>query len=331
MPSGRPVIHPIPLARSTAFRSTTNIPKVVTIAGTDLGHKVTSGMKGFVVNKSINPVKWSNARLGNMAMQYSLYRPKQLQISWVPSCSATTPGNLVYGTSFGTNLTNNSVATDTAIYQLMSTGAGKMISVNAPHTWEVPLTHLPQKWFYVDSGHDVDSEPIRVMSLLVDAPTADTPLGYITFKYVYEFSEPIAQQAVEKEVQFTGTTTATTTANESLKMDLGTSYKYCGICFSEIGDSLKNYLTPGVQYRLGQAAGVATGIFQLLSPTGSPVIIASAAVAAAFVGMITYYYTPEPDPAHVVTAEVTHDEAGRLILTRTLPRADHRITYAPLN
>lgn len=273
---------------------------------------------GFVVNKSVNPVKWNNTRLGQVARCYSLYRPKSLTITWVPSCAATTPGSIIYGISYGYNLTNDTETIDSA-QQLLSTPGSKLVSVNSKHSWTVPFNSLPQKWFYVDSEHDVDSEPCRILAILIDVAHNTSPaqgLGFMTIEYHYEFREPVAQQTVAKELELSASVNTTSGANQQATLTLGSDYNYTSVVFSEVATSIASYIKAGVRYQLGKVVGAVGNYF--LSYMGVPTLLpATLGTAAAVSGALEYTVQDAPDPTRLQLAVLGHDESGSLMVLST--------------
>lgn len=302
--------RPISLANGNEFQPTRRAGE--RFSGEDLALHLSTDNHGFVVNRSVNPVKWTNTRLASIAACYSLYRPVSIELSWIPSCAATTPGSMIYGVSYAENLITNEGFLGQQ--QLLSTCGSKLISVNSRHSWKVPFQHSPQKWFYVDSDHDVDSEPCRIMALFADtaSPAEAYGLGFLTIKYVYQFSEPIASQTIRKEIEFGGSTLPTVGVEQEIVMNLDDQYEYTGINFSELGEAMKPYLSPGIMYGLSAVVG-AVGKY-MLTRGGSPILAAAATAATAVSGMLEYTLKHAVLPQSLMMAELTH-ENGKLVFT----------------
>lgn len=273
--------------------------------GQNVAMHIDTSASGFVVNRSVNPTKWEDSNLGAMAACYSLYRPKSMKLTWTPSCSATTPGSIVYGVSYGSNLSKNSGLV--AMQQLLSTDGSRLVSINGTHTWTVPFHNLPQKWFYVDADHDIDSEPCRIMAMLVDTekPATAYGLGILVISYDYEFSEPVASQTICKELNYAGNSKATTGVNQTLLVSLGDEYDYTSIIFNDVAAALGEVITPGVRYTLGKVVGSATDWF--LSFLGVPVLCPSSTIASAVSGMLEYKKEQVADPISLTLANVYRD------------------------
>lgn len=281
-----------PLAKSHVVRGTSMAIKGGDVSGTDMIEKISSAMTGFVVDLSCNPVKWANSRISTVASIYAMYRPISLKLSWKSCCPATTPGAIVYGVSAGENIEKNTG--DAALKGLLSTPGAQMFNVWADHTWSIPLNMLPQKLFYVDGSHDIDSEPFRVLACLADVTASpDTALGYLTVEYSYKFVQPTAGQNVLREFTKAFTSSALAAAGE-IKFDLGSAAKFASVIFSTIGEAAQAYVTPGVRY--GLALTTTAGLY-LLTAGGSPVCTSAALAATAFTGAISYLIdTVLPEP-----------------------------------
>lgn len=290
--TGKRNVRVVPLAVSKTLTNSQVHDKNGLVSGVDLLEKVTSGMTGFVVNTSCNPATWSNTRIATIAGIYGMYRPKSIKLSWKSCCSATTPGAMVYGISTGENITTNSG--EEACRALISTAGSKMFNVWADHEWSVPLTFLPQKFFYVDGEHDIDSEPFRILGTLVDTTASpDTSLGYLTIRYEYQFVQPTAGQNVIREV-----TKAITTVAQSqpgpIEVNLGTNAKWVKLVAATVTEALKAYIPPGVEVILTPT--VVAGVYALateLGPVVTTATLAAQAVTAAF-KYVTSMFSEDP-------------------------------------